>query len=138
MVDSMTPEQRSRCMSRIRSKDTKPELALRRKLFSSGLRFRTRLKMTGRPDIVFTRAHIAVFVDGCFWHGCPAHGTLPKSNADYWSVKIRRNAARDAAVNSVLEAEGWTVLRFWDHEIKEDLEKVASDIEAAWRSATFR
>ncbi|WP_224548557.1 very short patch repair endonuclease [Mesorhizobium sp. CA16] len=134
----MTPAQRSRCMSRIGSKNTKPELTLRRKLFAKGLRFRTGLKLHGNPDIVFTRARLAVFVDGCFWHGCPQHGTMPKSNLDYWSMKLKRNQDRDTAVNAALRAQGWRVLRYWAHEIAEDLDRVAADIEAKWRAARGR
>ena len=132
MADTMTPAQRSRCMSRIRSKDTKPEIALRRKLFAKGLRFRTRLKLPGRPDIVFTRARLAIFVDGCFWHGCPQHGTIPKSNSDYWTTKIRGNQARDIEVKAALEAEGWRVIRYWDHEIRENIDRVADEIKRKW------
>lgn len=133
MTDLMTPIQRSRCMSRIRSANTKPELQLRRRLFALGLRFRTTLKLPGKPDIVFTRAKLAVFVDGCFWHGCPKHGTRPKSNTGYWDAKLERNRERDTAVNAILAADGWRVLRFWEHQISEDLAAVASEIEVGWR-----
>lgn len=119
-------------MSRIRSKDTKPELTLRRRLFADGLRFRTRMKLQGKPDIVFTRARFVVFVDGCFWHGCPQHGTMPKSNSEYWEAKLKRNKARDAEVSASLEAGGWKVLRYWDHEIVDDFDRVSGEIEAVW------
>jgi DNA mismatch endonuclease (patch repair protein) len=129
----MTPLQRSRCMSKIRSKNTKPELALRRALFARGLRFRTRMPLLGRPDIIFTKAKLVVFVDGCFWHGCPIHGTMPKSNQDYWSAKLARNRARDAETTAALEREGWCVLRHWAHEIAEDAAGVAEVIQQRWR-----
>ncbi|MEH3116632.1 MAG: very short patch repair endonuclease [Methylorubrum populi] len=135
MTDLMTPMQRSRCMSRIRSANTKPEIALRRLLFASGLRFRTKLKLPGRPDIVFTRAKMAVFIDGCFWHGCPAHGTRPKSNAAYWNAKLDRNRERDLAVTASLVAEGWQVLRYWEHQVYEDPAAIATEVKALWRSA---
>jgi len=67
-------------------------------------------------DIAFTKAKVAVFLDGCFWHGCPEHGTQPRANADWWDVKLRRNAARDVETDGLLEAAGWRVLRFWEHE----------------------
>lgn len=138
MADSMTPAQRSRCMSRIRSADTKPELALRKRLFEKGLRFRTRLKLPGKPDIAFTRARMAVFVDGCFWHGCPQHGTSPRSNTDYWTAKLQRNGERDRAVDAALSADGWEVIRYWEHEIKDDVERVADEIKAKWQALLVR
>jgi DNA mismatch endonuclease (patch repair protein) len=86
-----------------------------------------------RADLVFTKAKIAVFVDGCFWHGCPEHFIMPKTNTDYWSTKIGRNTVRDKAVNQRLADEGWTVLRVWEHE---DSSAAADRIEATWRQAT--
>jgi DNA mismatch endonuclease (patch repair protein) len=121
-------------MSRIRSTDTKPELALRKRLFAKGMRFRTRLKLAGKPDIAFTRARLAVFIDGCFWHGCPLHGTSPKSNSDYWNAKLQRNRERDRAIDAALAADGWEVVRYWEHEIKEDVGRVADEIQARWQA----
>jgi DNA mismatch endonuclease (patch repair protein) len=128
MPDVMTPTQRSRCMSRIRSSATKPELALRRALWAMGVRYRLKSKLPGKPDIIFTRPRLAVFVDGCFWHGCPIHGTRPKSNSEYWNPKIERNQLRDAEVREKLEALGWRVLRFWDHDLKQDLDAVVRQV----------
>jgi len=104
-----------------RSRDTKPELAVRRLLHAAGLRYRVDVRperdIARRADIVFTRRRIAVFIDGCFWHGCPQHGRVPtKANVDYWSAKIARNVERDKTTNHQLEAMGWIVLRFWEHE----------------------
>jgi DNA mismatch endonuclease (patch repair protein) len=101
--------------------DTKPELALRSALHRSGLRFRKDLRIklgafAARPDIVFTKRKVAVFVDGCFWHSCPDHGTRPKSNTEYWLPKLEANVARDRRNDAALEAAGWTVLRVWEHE----------------------
>lgn len=93
------------------------------------------MKLPGKPDIVFTRARLAVFVDGCFWHGCPQHGTNPKSNSEYWTAKLARNRARDAVVTEALEADGWTVIRYWDHDIKDDIARVVTEIETRWRTA---
>ena len=127
-TDVMTREQRSHCMSRIRGKDTVPEMTLRRALWARGLRYRLHYRITGRPDIVFPRQKTAIFIDGCFWHGCPAHRTHPKNNADFWRTKIENNIARDADVTKILEAEGWTVLRFWEHQIKLELSSIIDRI----------
>ena len=121
-------------MSRIRSMDTRPEIALRSALWRAGLRFRVRGKLPGRPDILFSRAKLAVFVDGCFWHGCPVHGTRPKSNAGYWNPKIEGNRARDTAVLARLDEIGWKGLRFWEHEVEEDAGAVVAAITAEWES----
>jgi DNA mismatch endonuclease (patch repair protein) len=83
-----------------------------------------------RADVVFPRARIAVFIDGCFWHGCPSHGRTPRRNAQYWAAKINKNRARDARNNEVLTAAGWLVLRFWEHE---DPQAAADEIAAAYR-----
>jgi DNA mismatch endonuclease (patch repair protein) len=111
-------------------RDTKPEVALRSLLHRRGLRFRKDLPIRlperiVRPDIVFTRQRLAIFVDGCFWHCCPIHGTSPKANTGYWTPKLQRNVDRDRAVNKQLEAAGWTVLRIWEHE---PLEEVADRV----------
>lgn len=108
-------------MRRNGRRDTRPELALRSLLHRSGLRFRVDLPIktpgvTVRPDIVFTRRRLAVFVDGCFWHRCPAHGTEPRHNPSYWAPKFARNVARDRRVDAALIASGWRVLRAWEHE----------------------
>lgn len=101
-------------------RDTSTELAVRRELHSRGLRYRVDFApVTGlrrRADIVFTRARIAVFIDGCFWHGCPIHGTAPKRNADYWGPKLAANVARDRDTDARLSEAGWIVARFWEHE----------------------
>lgn len=132
-MDVMTPAQRSRCMSRIRGANTKPELALRRALWRLGMRYRLRQKLPGKPDLTFRAARVVVFVDGCFWHACPEHETRPKTNAKFWRKKIRSNVARDAHVNSVLRAEGWEVLRFWEHEVKNSLASVVSRVSSTLR-----
>jgi len=104
-----------------RGKDTKPELELRRRLHAEGLRYRVNrpIRPGGRPirpDIVFGPTKVAVFVDGCFWHGCPEHVTWPMNNAAFWRQKIETNRRRDAQQTVRLEAEGWCVLRFWEHD----------------------
>jgi DNA mismatch endonuclease, patch repair protein len=104
-----------------RRTDTKPEMALRRELHRQGLRYRKdyRLDLEGarvRPDIAFTARRVAVFVDGCFWHVCPEHGTKPANNTWYWGPKLARNVERDRAADAALLAAGWQVVRIWEHE----------------------
>jgi DNA mismatch endonuclease, patch repair protein len=107
-------------MQATRRRDTAPELALRRELHRRGLRYRVDAPpihgLRRRADILFTRRRLAVFVDGCFFHGCPQHATQPKINFDFWRAKIERNQARDADTNLRLEQAGWSVLRVWEHE----------------------
>ncbi|WP_435079272.1 very short patch repair endonuclease [Clavibacter michiganensis] len=109
-----------RVMRANKRRDTAPELAVRRILHARGHRYRVDLRVAmesrSRADIAFTRQRIAVFIDGCFWHGCPDHLHLPKSNADYWGPKLARNVERDGEVTALLTGLGWTVLRFWEHE----------------------
>lgn len=103
-----------------RSRDTKPERMLRSALHAQGLRFRVAHRplpaLNRTADIVFTRAQLAVFVDGCFWHGCDLHYTQPRANASFWHDKIRRNQERDNETNTILAAAGWQVLRIWEHD----------------------
>ncbi|MGD0880124.1 MAG: very short patch repair endonuclease [Acidimicrobiales bacterium] len=109
-----------RRMSTHPRKDTIPEMALRRELHRRGLRYfvhrRPIAGLRREADIVFPRLHLAVFIDGCFWHGCPDHGGVPERNDWYWKPKIEGNRARDIDTNERLAREGWTVLRFWEHE----------------------
>lgn len=107
-----------------RRRDTLPELAVRRRLHATGLRYRVDFAPLGgrrRADIVFTRQRVAVFIDGCYWHGCPNHATFPKRNSDYWLPKLARNVERDRETDQSLREAGWTVLRFWEHESPDDV-----------------
>ena len=131
MPERLTPEQRSRNMSRIRAKDTGVELALRRALHKRGLRFRLRPDLPGTPDLTFPRARVSVFVDGCFWHRCPAHYQSPARNADYWKSKVARNVERDRRADRGLVGLGWTVIRVWEHEVESSLTGVLGRIESA-------
>jgi DNA mismatch endonuclease (patch repair protein) len=119
-------------MARIRARDTKPELLLRRALFASGIRgWRLHVRdLPGRPDLAFRRRKVAVFVDGCFWHGHPDFFTPGKSGA-YWDAKISRTKERDRLANEALAAAGWTVLRFWDFEVETDLDVCVERVHAA-------
>ncbi|MCU7722287.1 very short patch repair endonuclease [Actinoplanes sp. KI2] len=107
-------------MSRQRRRNTQPEVAIRKRLHAMGLRFRVTMPIPGMPrrtmDIAFTRARVAVFVDGCFWHVCPEHATRPAANSDWWFRKLTGNQARDVATNDHLAALGWRVVRIWEHE----------------------
>src|SRR3990167_3264062 len=110
----------SRRMAKVRQKGTDAEVALRREMYNIGLRYRIDYEVLRKPrrvaDVAFPGRRIAVFVDGCLWHGCPRHGTWPKQNADFWRKKIEANQRRDADTNDRLRYLGWTVLRFWSHE----------------------
>lgn len=122
---------RSENMARIGSKDTRPEMLLRRALWGSGLRYRIHVKgLPGRPDLVFRKPRLIVFVDGCFWHGCPIHYALPRTPNEYWAEKVRKNVERDRERTLALEAVGWRVFRFWEHEVLRNLEQVIDSIKA--------
>jgi DNA mismatch endonuclease (patch repair protein) len=119
MADDRTQTQRSETMRRVRSKDTSCELLLRRELHRRGLRYRLHTDLPGKPDIVFVSARLAVFVDGCFWHGCPEHCRIPTTNRRYWEAKIARNQKRDATADAALRADGWRVVRVWEHRVRD-------------------
>lgn len=120
-------------MSRLARRNNTPELLLRRELHAMGLRYRVQLAVPGNRrrsiDIAFTRARLAVFVDGCFWHACPDHGTSPRTNSDWWQWKLERNVARDRDTDRLLTTAGWTVLRIWEHE---DPRAAAMRVRACW------
>lgn len=129
-------------MSRQGSRDTAPEIAVRRLLHASGMRYRVNVPVPGMArrtiDIVFPRTKVAVFLDGCFWHGCPLHATQPKSNAEWWRNKLDKNIARDSETSLHLAEEGWTVMRFWEHEPVQDVARKITETVAAKRSAPER
>jgi DNA mismatch endonuclease (patch repair protein) len=122
-------------MQRQRRRDTKPEVEIRRLLHAAGFRFRidTVLEpdLRARGDIVWRGRKLVVFVDGCFWHGCPEHATQPKANADWWREKLAGNVARDRRTDAELTARGWRVLRYWEHErpadVVQDLARALTD-----------
>ena len=137
MADTMTPEQRSRCMSAVKGKDTKPEMIVRRYLFSKGLRYRLHVRsLPGNPDIVLPKYKTVIFINGCFWHGhegCKYY-RLPKSNVEFWESKITNNKNRDVVNEIKLKELGWRVIRIWECEIKrvqdrgQSLEKLYNQI----------
>lgn len=118
-IQPSSPETSCR-MAKVRQKGTDAEVALRREMYRIGLRYRVDYEVLRKPrrvaDVAFPGRKIAVFVDGCFWHGCPEHATWPKQNAEFWREKIEANRRRDADTNERLRSLGWTVLRFWSHE----------------------
>lgn len=120
-------------MSTLARRDTRPEVALRRELHRRGMRFRVQVKVPGNRrrtiDIAFTRARLAVYVDGCFWHGCPEHHVQPRANSEWWAWKVARNKARDEDTDRQLADQGWMSLRVWEHE---DVESAANMVVDAY------
>ena len=136
-MDKHTPEQRHRNMQAIKNKDSEIELMLRKELWHRGLRYqKNSKKVFGHPDIVFLGKKVAVFVDSEFWHGCDCENRKNdfKSHQEFWIPKIERNMQRDIEVNTTLQTNGWTVLRFWGKEIKNNLNGCADSIERAVRN----
>ncbi|WP_111765134.1 very short patch repair endonuclease [Nakamurella deserti] len=118
-----------------RRRDTKLELSIRRQLHARGHRYRVDYRaeqsLRCRGDLVFTRRKVTIFVDGCFWHGCPLHATAPKNNASWWAEKLMANIARDARNTAALESLGWAVVRIWEHEtVEHAVERLESVLDA--------
>ena len=129
----VTTPQRSRIMRRIKSTNTTPEITLRKELWSLGYRYRVNYKkLNGNPDIVFIKKRVVIFVDGEFWHGYKweEKKIKIKNNRDYWIPKIERNMERDKKIYEELTKEGWKVIRFWEHEIKSDIEGCTKKVES--------
>ena len=126
-----TPEVAAR-MSRARRRDTAPEVAIRKEAHRRGLRYRVDAPLPGLPrrraDMMFSGRKLVVFVDGCFWHSCPVHGTRPKSNSAYWTNKLDGNRSRDRQVDAKLDQLGWTALRLWEHEVADDVAESAERV----------
>ena len=138
VADSPTDEV-GRRMRRVRREHTTPELAIRSAIHRRGLRYRLHRSVPGvprvKPDIVFPKARVVVYVDGCFWHRCPAHGTLPKRNREWWEAKLEANVARDRRHAAALRDAGWEVVRIWEHE---DPGEAALRIESLVRPRSHR
>ena len=127
MADKISKEIRSKIMASIKSINTTPEVTLRSSLSKLGYKYRKNYGVYD-IDIAFPGKKLGVFVDGCYWHCCPIHGHIPKSNSRYWLEKLRRNKTRDLKVNSTLKADGWTIIRLWEHDIKHNLNRSVSKI----------
>lgn len=118
MADLISKQKRSEIMKKIRSKDSKIEVAFRKKLWNKGLRYRKNtVKHFGKPDLVLNKYRIVIFIDSCFWHGCKQHFRLPKSNVTYWKQKIDRNRLRDKKVSKFYKSQKWKIIRIWEHSL---------------------
>ncbi|SHL24310.1 very short patch repair endonuclease [Shouchella rhizosphaerae] len=130
MADNLTQEQRRKNMKAIRSQ-SKLENKVSKRLWKEGYRFRKNDRtLLGKPDISIKKYKIVIFIDSCFWHGCEQHGNMPKSNKEYWGNKIQKNKERDTKVNKYYKEKDWHVKRIWEHEVKENIEKVTEELSA--------
>ncbi len=139
-MDNLTPEQRRKNMQAIKSKDTTIEMVLRKALWHNGIRYRKNYKkLIGKPDIVLTKYHIVIFCDSDFWHGFDwkNRNQKIKSNRDYWIPKIERNIKRDTKVTSQLENDGWVVIRFWEWQIRKQLDECVQTVQNAIKDTIF-
>lgn len=128
MPDRITSEQRSKVMSKIKSK-SKLEDLVAHELFKRGVRYRrNNRRLLGKPDISISKYKIVIFIDSCFWHCCPIHGTRPTSNVDFWNKKLNRNVEKAIEVNKFYESNNWNILRVWEHDIKGDFDKTIDRI----------
>ncbi len=128
MTDNLTKEQRSFCMSRIRSKWTLPEKRIHNFLKGHKIKHEMHPKIAGSPDIILKDKRIAIFIHGCFWHKCPRCFNKPRTKIEYWRPKLEKNAKRDKLSIKMLRNDGWRVIRLWEHEIKSDFEVVLKKI----------
>ena len=129
MTDVLSPEQRKLNMSRIRGKNTGPEVKLRKLLYARGIRgYRIHYNISGKPDLVFVKMKIAIFIDGCFWHMCPVCFQEPETRKEFWMKKIKSNVERDNKINEQLLNEGWTIIRFWEHDVRKNPEQIIGKI----------
>lgn len=128
-MDVLNKKQRSHCMSSVKNRGTNLELSFTKEIYSAGLRgYRLKSKLLGKPDIYFPSKKLAIFIDGCFWHGCPKCNSRPKTNKKFWFEKIRVNIQRDHTVTKQLKNRGVIVQRFWEHEIKNNPSKCVNEI----------
>ena len=128
-LDPFAPAERRRVMQAVGRNDTEPEIRLRRFLWSAGLRYCLDRSIAGtRPDLCFIGAKLAIFVDGCFWHGCPDHYSAPVHNSSFWNEKLRKNQARDRRDDRRLAAVGWNVLRYWECEMRQEATRVVQEV----------
>jgi DNA mismatch endonuclease, patch repair protein len=134
MADPLTPEQRRRCMSAVRTRGTSLEKIVARVLRRAGIRYRSGPKLFGRPDFVLRDEKVTIFVDSCFWHGCSAHSSIPKTNRRFWQAKIDSNIARDREVSRMLRRLDYEVVRVWQHQLVQTARVVGRIRDAAARS----
>ena len=128
MADTITKEQRRKNMQAIKS-ISKLEGIVSKKLWNEGYRFRRNTKdLLGKPDISIKKYKVVIFIDSCFWHQCPQHGNMPKTNREFWQRKLNRNIERDKEVNQYYKENEWNLKRVWEHEVKKDLDKVIDEI----------
>ena len=133
MADTFTKRERSAIMRRVRGSHTSPERILRHHLWTAGLvGYRTcRPDLPGKPDIVYSKKRVVVFVDGCFWHGCPSCYRRPASNREYWDAKVKRNQTRDRAKRAELASLGWRIVSVWEHEARKSPDACLDRVRAA-------
>ncbi|MFE4573072.1 very short patch repair endonuclease [Paenibacillus chitinolyticus] len=123
MADRLSKEQRSKLMKAVKGKNTLLEAKVTKALWHKGVRFRKNVKsLIGKPDIAIKKLKLVVFLDSCFWHGCPIHCKVPKSNVEFWKLKIDRNIKRDLEVTRHYREIGWDIIRIWEHELKDNFE----------------
>ena len=131
-MDTVSKRKRSEIMRAIRSKDSQIENLLRKELRKRKIRFKANIvSLPGKPDIVFARKKLAIFIDSCFWHGCKSHCRIPQANRKYWMAKIGGNKLRDEKVNAIYRKMDWKVLRFWEHQIKKNPQQCVNKIKQA-------
>ena len=118
MADIFTKKKRSEIMSKVRAKDSKIEIAFRKKLWAEGFRYsKNSAKYFGKPDIALLKYKTVIFIDSCFWHGCKKHGSIPMTRKKFWTEKIERNKIRDRKVNKHYKKEDWQTIRIWEHDL---------------------
>ncbi|MDM5291706.1 very short patch repair endonuclease [Peribacillus simplex] len=128
MVDNLDKAARSEIMKKVKS-TSRMEEEVRKALWESGIRFRKNVKnLMGKPDIAINKYKVVIFIDSCFWHACPLHGRIPKSNIDFWKAKLERNKTRDEEVNHYYRSKGWNLNRVWEHELKKDFTNTVEDL----------
>ncbi|WP_261134881.1 very short patch repair endonuclease [Bacillus sp. Marseille-Q3570] len=129
MVDHLTKKQRSKNMKSVKSSGSKLENSITKALWGKGFRFRKNVNnLFGKPDIAIKKYKIVIFIDSCFWHGCPTHSTIPHKNHDFWKRKINGNIKRDNEVTKYYKDKGWNILRIWEHDIKRNQNKSINEI----------
>jgi DNA mismatch endonuclease (patch repair protein) len=136
-MDRVSRKVRSRMMSKVKSRNSKIELGLRKVLWRKGLRYRTNVsKLVGKPDLANVKRGFVIFVDSCFWHGCPKHFSIPVSRRKFWRKKLERNKSRDIEVSNYYHSQGWRIFRIWEHQIDKDVDSVCDWILSALRTQT--